>query len=306
MHSSPSPEHALLAAQHLLAEHLTVHEHSDRAQKMERVLERQRSDLARIDERHTDLRVVVETHAASLSPEDLTAFLVELYFLDPFAPYALKTSAHARVGALKKLAAAIGQDDKLVRDIRKAASKARSAYRQVDWRRVGLIGAGSAAVVGLGGFLAAPALGAAIGGAMGLTGAAAANAGLALLGGGALAAGGAGMAGGMWLVAGAGAAVGAAAGAGGGALFQLGAARARLELVKLQVTFKLTAIDNQVGQIKAQEVMKRLDDELEAMRTIVKEERRLNDENSDRIKQLEQTLDDLESAVAWMHDQASA
>jgi len=77
-----------------------------------------------------------------------------------------------------------------------------------------LIGAGGIAGIATAG-MAAPAIGAAIGGVMGLSGAAAAAAGLAWLGGGAVAAGGLGMAGGTMLIA----ATGGLAGAGVGALF---------------------------------------------------------------------------------------
>ena len=66
------------------------------------------------------------------------------------------------------------------------------------------------------------------------------------------------MAGGMWLVAGAGAALGAVAGGGGVKLFQLGADQARGELVKLQVTFKLTLLQDQADQAKAQAVVENL------------------------------------------------
>jgi hypothetical protein len=92
--------------------------------------------------------------------------------------------------------------------------------------KAGVIGLGSAAVLGVTGFLAAPAVGAAIGSAAGLSGAAAVSHGLAILGGGALSAGGAGMAGGMWTVTGAGAATGLLTAGGGTALHEIGAATA--------------------------------------------------------------------------------
>ncbi len=92
--------------------------------------------------------------------------------------------------------------------------------------KVGVIGLGSAAALGVAGFLAAPAVGAAIGGAAGLYGAAAVSHGLAILGGGALSAGGAGMAGGMWTVTGAGATTGLLTAGGGTALHEIGAATA--------------------------------------------------------------------------------
>jgi len=72
---------------------------------------------------------------------------------------------------------------------------------------------GGAAVIAPLAFMAAPAIGGAIGTSMGVSGAAATNAGLATLGGGALATGGAGMAGGVAVVTAAGAALGGKSGA---------------------------------------------------------------------------------------------
>lgn len=301
-----SAAEALACAQYLLAQHLGVHQGGERGEKMLRVVEKQRSDLDRIEPGVGDPRVAVGSHLASLDPADRIGFLVEVYFLDPFAPYVLRTRPRDRVRAVRRLAGAVGQDPKLIRRIERTAASAMKAYRQVNWVKVGLLGAGSAAALGLGGFLVAPVIGTALGGAAGLAGAAATNFGLALLGGGALAAGGAGMAGGMWLVAAVGATAGVVGGAGGGALFQLGAARARMELVKLQVTFKLAAVDNQVGRLKAQEVLAELNTQLEEMTKLLEEERDLNDENSRRVKDLEETLKALETALEWMEEQEEA
>jgi len=78
-------------------------------------------------------------------------------------------------------------------------------------KRIGTIYAlslGGAIAIGPCAFLAAPAIGGAVGAAMGLTGIAATNAGLAAIGGGALVAGGFGMAGGAAIVGATGAALG--------------------------------------------------------------------------------------------------
>lgn len=296
---------ALASVQHLLAGHLAAEEHDEqRRAKMLRVVERQQTDLARLDV--TDPRGVVASVFGRLAPEERVGFLVESFFLDPFSPYSLKTSPRSRRRALTLLVAALGQDPDLVSRMARTATSARRAYRNVSWAKVGLIGVGGAALLGIGGFFAAPMIGTAIGGAAGLAGAAATNFGLALLGGGSLAAGGAGMAGGLWLVTGTGAALGAVAGAGAGMLFELGAARARQELLKLQVTFKLTVVDGQVGQLKAQEVLQRLGGDLDQMRQMLEQERALNDENARRVKELEATVNALEAAIGWMTEQQAA
>ncbi len=296
---------ALVAAQYLLADHLTsLEDDVERRAKMRRVVDRQRADLGRLEV--DDACKVVASVVRRLEPEEQIGFFVELYFIDPFAPYSLKTSPRNRRNALALLATALGQDPELIGKIGQAATSARKAHLNVSWAKVGMIGVGSAVLFGLGGYLAAPLIGATIGSAAGLSGAAATNFGLALLGGGSLAAGGAGMAGGMWLVASSGAALGAVAGAGGRMLFEIGSARARHELLKLQVTYKLTVIDTQVGQIKAQEMLQELHGELEQLRRMLEEERTLNETNARRVKQLEATVDSLEAAIRWMDEQSAA
>lgn len=117
----------------------------------------------------------------------------------------------AKLGVLGLL----GLDDELSEYFSNLKQSAEKAHRKVNWMKAGAIGLGGAAVLALGGWMAAPLIGGAVGAAMGLSGAAATSAGLALLGGGSLAAGGAGMAGGVLLMT----AVGTAAGVGlGGAI----------------------------------------------------------------------------------------
>ena len=172
--------------------------------------------------------------------------------------------------------------------------------------KVGYIGLSAALLLGVAGFVAAPLVGTAIGVGAGLSGAAATAHGLAILGGGALAAGGAGMAGGMWLVAGAAAATGLAAGGGGVALYELGSATARGELIKLQITFKLGLLDANRDTAKAQRVIADLVGQADDLRRLLEQERGLNDENSRRVKDLEDTLGDIEEAIAWMNREAAA
>lgn len=149
-------------------------------------------------------------------------------------------------------------------------------------------------------------IGSALGAAAGLSGAAATAHGLALLGGGSLVAGGAGVAGGMWLIAGTGAAVGAAVGGGGMTLYQLGAATATRELIKLQVTFKLAILQGEADTIKAQTVISELHTQFERTRTALEEALLVNDSNSRRVKDLESTMTALENAIEWMRAEEEA
>lgn len=108
------------------------------------------------------------------------------------------------------------------------------------------------------------------------------------------------MAGGMWLVAGVGVAAGLLAAGGGTALYELGSATARGELVKLQITFKLGILDANRDMAKAQRVITNLVEQADATRTVLEEERRLNEDNAQRVEDLEATLTDIEEAIGWM------
>lgn len=297
---------ALAAAQFLIAEHLASNERDEkRREKMDRVVKIQGETLNALGSPNGGAidpgRAVGSMTAAEA--ETRITFLIELFFLDPFSPYSLRYDGKIRRRALQRLAPFVGEDKRAIRRIEKAGADAKKSHGKQNWGKVGLVGVGAAVVLGLGGFMAAPLFGAALGTAAGLSGAAATAHGLALLGGGALAAGGAGMAGGMWMVAGAGAALGVVGGGGGIKLFQLGAAQARGELVKLQVTYKLTLLQGQTDMVKAQAVIEDLSGQAEELKATVAEERLLNDENSKRVTDLEETLEALEETIIWMRSQ---
>ena len=307
----PADDHltlSLTAAQTLVADFIASdQENPERRAKMDNVIARLRETIDLTLPAGTASHFAPVGYLAAvgehLAENDRLSFLIELYFLDPFAPYTLKYRDRVRREALRRVAVLMGDDKKSIRRIKKTGDEALKSHSKQNWAKVGLIGIGAAVVLGIGGFMAAPILGAALGAGAGLAGAAATAHGLALLGGGALAAGGAGMAGGMWLVAGAGAALGAVAGGGGVKLYQLGADQARGELVKLQVTFKLTLLQDQADQAKAQAVVANLAAQAEELKQKVEEERQLNDDNARRVKDLEDTLEALEETILWMRSQ---
>ena len=295
------PAFALLSSQFLLADFVASREQDEgRWEKMERVVDRQRLALDEIEIGADGAAGVLVALGEALAVTDRIAFLVDLYFLDPFAPYTLKTNKATRTAALRRIAALVGGEDDIVERIDRTRRSALAAHTKRSLGKIGLIGIGAAVALGVAGFVAAPLVGAAIGGAAGLGGAAAVAHGLAILGGGALAAGGAGMAGGMWLVAGVGVATGLLAAGGGTALYELGSATARGELVKLQITFKLGLLDANRDMAKAQQAIANLGAQADITRATLEEERRLNDENSQRVEDLESTLTDIEEAIAWM------
>lgn len=296
---------ALLAAQIVIGEVVLGAENdAERRHKMRRVIDLHRADLSGRAGDAEPIEAISE-FSASVSREDRLAFLVEVFFLEPFAPYRLRSTAKARHEGVRSVAAALREDHVTVGRIAAAARSAKRSHRTRVWGKAGLVGVGAAVALGLGGWLAAPVIGGAIGAGAGLAGAAATAHGLALLGGGALAAGGAGMAGGMWLVAGAAAALGGAAGGGGFALYQLGASQARGELLKLQVTFKVAVLGVQADIAKAQRIIGRLVEDAQQLKGQLEVERALNERNARRVTQLEATIEAIEETVAWMEREAS-
>jgi hypothetical protein len=139
-----------------------------------------------------------------------------------------------------------------------------------------------------------------LGGAAGLGGAAAVAHGLALLGGGTLAAGGAGMAGGMWLVATAAAGLGGAMATGTQVAYTMGARQFQTEVIKLQVSLKIKIVENQISVAVAQEKIKQLHIQRTNLEEIVTKERKLNDSNSERLKDLETKLQAITDAMDWL------
>ena len=300
-----SPAGATLAAQFLLADYLASrHPDEGRREKMEGVVTRHGAALSEIGIADDEALATVAVYLRSLPTDEQIGFFVDLYFLDPFAPYALKTENVERREALSRLAEIVGEDDGIVDRINATRKAALSAHARKSLGRIGYVGLSAAVLLGVAGLLAAPLVGAALGAGAGLAGAAATSHGLAILGGGALAAGGAGMAGGMWVVAGAGAAAGLMAGGGGVALYELGSSTARGELVKLQITFKLGLLDANRDMAKAQQAIANLVAQADDLKALLVTERRLNDENARRVKDLEKTLEDIEETIVWMEREA--
>jgi len=129
------------------------------------------------------------------------------------------------------------------------------ARAQVSWRKVAAVGAVG---VGLGAAtmgVAAPAIGAMIGGAAGLSGAAATSAGLAMLGGGSLAAGGLGVSGGTAVLVGAGTLLGAGVGAGGARIAQVASGGLVREVVRTEVHTRVVVIKEKADDEAARRVV---------------------------------------------------
>jgi hypothetical protein len=304
---TPGQAVALLAAQHLIADFVASRESDDsRRERMEGVLKRQAEALPEVNTEPASARSRVAAYCESLDSVELVAFITDFYFLDPFAPYSLNTKKSVRFNAIDLIADVVAPGQPLVANVKNAEKSVRAAHAKRSLGKIGYVGIGAAVALGVVGILAAPVAGAALGAAAGLSGAAAVSHGLALLGGGALAAGGAGMAGGMWVVAGTAAAAGLIAGGGGIGLYELGSATARGELVKLQITFKVGILDANKDVAKAQEVILGLQQQRDETRNRLEEERRLNEDNAKRVRELEATVEAIEETIVWMDEQKAS
>jgi hypothetical protein len=171
------------------------------------------------------------------------------------------------------------------------------ARRNVRWGRVAVASAAGLAVGVASMGVAAPLIGAAIGGALGFSGAAATSVGLAALGGGSLAAGGFGMAGGTALLAGVGAIGGASAGAAGSRIRGWSSAEVVAAAVKLDVVTRLVILDADGDEEKARLVVQGLQTRLdevtvkigrlgEQLRRLSADNTRLTEENQRLRKHL--------------------
>lgn len=252
------------------------------------------------------LRELLKREVGGLSADQKRIILVDLSFGDPFAPYDLQVGDESFDSAVKEVAATLGLPRSVVDEISAARKDAAKSHaRKLRGRHLiyGVLGAGLFAA---GGWVFAPALGAALGAGAGLGGIAATNFGLALLGGGSLAAGGAGVAGGMILITGVGAATGGVAATGASVMLAMGAKGTEAELIKLQTTFKAVLLSSQLDRAKAKQVMLDLDKRLREDREQLTKEQQLNDAHSKRVEEVENTIKHVKTALAWMRAQQAA
>lgn len=139
-----------------------------------------------------------------------------------------------------------------------------------------LLAIGAAILFAITGGVAAPVIGAAIGGAMGLAGAAATSAGLAFLGGGAIAAGGLGMAGGTAVIIGGGSVLGAGLGAVGSKLLFTVAKDKNLilsQLAKMEAIAKTLIITIDEHEELIKQIIKDQEKSMEALRKEAKKDK---------------------------------
>ena len=214
--------------------------------------------------------------------------LIDLITADAFAPYELKVSAGDLREAIGHIAAGLVLSDSYSAALFAAWDDALRAYRPSRWKQVMAPGGTLTPVLATGG--PDPATASALISSAGLTNGAATTHGIALLGGGSFAVGGAGMAGGLWLVT---TTTGESRGplpGGGFGVLRLGQTQLRSELVKLQLSYRMVVLGDGTPIASADDVrdaLARIHDEL---RQHLEAERRLNDDDAQRIRDVESTL----------------
>jgi hypothetical protein len=238
--------------------------------------------------------------------DELKAIAIDLAFGNPFTPYEIAYKESDLRIALSAIADPLGLNEAVIDSIWKTRKEALDAHNEISWAKIVMFSVGGAAVLAVGGWVAAPAVAAYLGAGAGLAGAAAVAHGLALLGGGSLALGGLGMAGGMWLVTGVGAVAGLTLGGGGAVLIQLGASASRIELVKVQISFKEITLSGQIDRAKSQAVIKNLEASRRELEKKLAEEQRLNDKNSSRISEIEKIIATMDKSIDWMKKKRDA
>lgn len=279
---------------------------TSRTERMQRVIALQRDILGDEfeDMSEQDREQPLAEELAELPKGRARACLIDLAFSDPFAPYEFSYDRDHFWHALRDIAAhADATQDPFPAQLREKRRSAMKAHRNLDWRKLALLGGGGLIVGLAGGAALAPLVGAALGSSAGLYGAAATLHGLATLGGGAVAAGGLGVAGGTWLVAGAAAAGGAGVAGTVNLLRQLSEEGAEAELVKFQVTYALVVKPGLAEDIDQTSAISALVETYVKMGEVIDDEKELNDPKSARISRLKAIRDATDRALGWIKEQ---
>ncbi|HEX5322162.1 MAG TPA: hypothetical protein VFW40_00150, partial [Capsulimonadaceae bacterium] len=226
--------------------------------------------------------------------------LIDVDFTDPFAPYSLAYAKNAFEPALRKLGEILDVSDDTIDRLRESRNSATKSHRVINWKKIGLWGAGGFAVIVAAGVLAAPAIAGIVGGSAGFSGAAATSYGLAVFGGGSLAVGGYGMAGGMVLLPGLAGSIGSVGTSGFEAIKQFNSAVVDLELIKLAVTYRTVMLVHPRRRPQADKSLSILEEYVQCLDKQIDNENNLNDKGCSRIRDLENKKRLIQATVDWM------
>jgi hypothetical protein len=296
---------AISAGTLLLATELAALEYNpDRKRKKQRIellkldgLRASLPDLARRLEVPADARILVER---SWTREDAVSFLIDLAFIDPFDPYVLAFREKDFRTALESVARLVGVEGDTVRRMLATKKSALRAHWRFNWVYLFVTSLLRTLAIGLGIFFAAPLIGSFLSSGFGFLGITVANHGLAFIHAGAIDPMTAGVMGGRLFATGVGNLSKSLAGGTDTFLYKVGSARARLELGRLQVNFREVLLAGRAHVDLAGETIERLRRDRDETREKLWEEREMNERSSGRVKDIEQTMKAINSAIKWM------
>ncbi|MHC4196720.1 MAG: hypothetical protein ACYSRP_02255 [Planctomycetota bacterium] len=108
------------------------------------------------------------------------------------------------------------------------------------------------------------------------------------------------MAGGLWILSAARTGDSFIGSGGGQLLLQLTPSNARVELVKLQVSYMEMLFGNEEQLKEARKVLRLLGQRRDEIKEWIEEERGLNERNSRRLRDMKETLVAVEKSLKWM------
>lgn len=237
---------------------------------------------------------------ASWEADRRRTLLIDVLMGDPFAPYELKVAVEDADEAIRTIAEPLGLDDGETAQLWDVWTDALNAYRPSRWKRPAAK-VKSIPALTTGEFVlppppvdtsddAAPA------------DALSSDHHLALLGGGSLAASDSEMAGGLWLVHGNGQHAGDQLADGARTLLGLEVPQARVELVKLQMSYALVVAPGHAAATDESAVVEALDEARDDVARQLDAERERNDDEAQRIRTLEEILDAVDMARGYIDE----
>jgi hypothetical protein len=237
--------------------------------------------------------------------EDALNFLIDLAFVEPYAPYELGYRDNDFRIALGTVAALVGVEPEEADKILSTKKNALKAHIRYNWLYLFISSIVRTIAVGFAIFFAAPLIGTFLSTGLGFMGISVANQGLALLHAGTIDPMTAGLMGGRVFASGVGNLSKSIVGGAGSFLYRVGSRQARIELGKLQVNFREVLLTEPVNIKAAENTIARLKQDRDETRETLEAERKLNDRGSDRIVDIEQTVKAINGTIRWMEKELS-
>lgn len=292
----------------------------ERQKKKERVIELIRKELVEAFPELLHGLPINHLRLPNWSQGKQVEFLINLLFIDPFAPYELRSSEKVYEGELLRFIGEVTNlPDATITQVFNTRKKASECHKTPFWTWDKIaIGAGTAAAGVALPFFGAPALIAVLGG----TSSTALTATLAALGGGSIAAGGGGMLAGIGTISALAGGVGIAAGSQikAGQYGNTTQGDTKLDdmvknfspllygnplnmiqiLIRNEVVFREVILYSQQDVSKASKIIEGFKQVITQSQSQLEEEMSLNDKDSTRVKNLEEVIKAMHKSQEWM------